>query len=246
MATTSMLTSPRSHLPSPTHHSLPGARATHGADFQPRRRSVAHELVRVAVVEPHDVVVAGWTQLLESASSGRYVVADPDCPEIPDVTLYGVYSSDSASPHDSGLHDLLRSTGSTVIATHWEDTPTVVEAALSCGVHGALSQRLPQARLLEGIESIHRKRDRAQCPPSGDYCHPEITHTGLTPRELDVLRLIAAGLSNQEIAGRLYLSLNTVKTYIRTGYRKIGAERRPQAVIWASQHGLIAPVPASA
>ena len=61
----------------------------------------------------------------------------------------------------------------------------------------------------------------------------------LSPREHDVLRLIAGGLSNQEIAATLYVSINSVKTYIRSAYRKIGVGRRSQAVVWAVQHGLL-------
>ena len=118
-----------------------------------------------------------------------------------------------------------------------------MEAALRCGARGALSRRLPQDALLAGIESILEGRDPRQCPPDHSSCHPEIARSGLTEREVDVLCLVADGLTNQEIAERLYLSINTVKTYIRYGYRKIGAERRSHAVIWAERHGL-APPPA--
>ena len=52
-----------------------------------------------------------------------------------------------------------------------------------------------------------------------------------------MLALITQGLSNQEIAERSYLSINSVKTYIRTAYRKIGVTRRSQAVVWGMQHG---------
>ena len=62
--------------------------------------------------------------------------------------------------------------------------------------------------------------------------------TGLTEREVAVLELIAAGLSNDQIAAELFVSINTVKTYVRTAYRRIGAKSRSQAVIWAMQHGL--------
>ena len=60
---------------------------------------------------------------------------------------------------------------------------------------------------------------------------------GLTARESEVLALITQGLSNQEIAERTYLSINSVKTYIRTAYRKIEVTRRSQAVAWGMQHG---------
>ena len=61
---------------------------------------------------------------------------------------------------------------------------------------------------------------------------------GLTTRESDILLLISHGLSNQDISDRLYLSINSVKSYIRLAYRKMsGVESRTQAVIWAIQHG---------
>ncbi len=62
---------------------------------------------------------------------------------------------------------------------------------------------------------------------------------GLTPRELDVLALIAEGYSNQEIADRLFVSLNTVKTHISNLLSKLDAERRTQAIQKAKTLGLI-------
>lgn len=61
---------------------------------------------------------------------------------------------------------------------------------------------------------------------------------GLSARELEVLGLIAQGCTNQEIAQRLFLSINSIKTYIRTAYRKIGITRRAQAVRWGLHEGL--------
>lgn len=55
----------------------------------------------------------------------------------------------------------------------------------------------------------------------------------LSAREREVLLLVATGSTNQEVADTLYVSLNTVKTYLRTAYRKIGVSRRSQAVLWA-------------
>lgn len=54
----------------------------------------------------------------------------------------------------------------------------------------------------------------------------------LSVREREVLLLVASGCSNQEIAASLYVSPNTVKTYLRTAYRKVGVSRRSQAVLW--------------
>ena len=60
---------------------------------------------------------------------------------------------------------------------------------------------------------------------------------GLSAREAEIIALVARGLSNQQISDETYLSLNTVKTYIRTAYRKMGVTSRTQAVIWALDHG---------
>lgn len=60
---------------------------------------------------------------------------------------------------------------------------------------------------------------------------------GLTRRESQVISLITQGMSNAEIASATYLSINSVKTYIRSTYRKIGVARRAQAVIWGMTNG---------
>jgi ATP/maltotriose-dependent transcriptional regulator MalT len=62
----------------------------------------------------------------------------------------------------------------------------------------------------------------------------------LTPREAEVLQLLAEGLSNQQIADRLYVSLSTVKTHISNLYSKLGAERRTQALARARALGWLA------
>jgi DNA-binding CsgD family transcriptional regulator len=60
---------------------------------------------------------------------------------------------------------------------------------------------------------------------------------GLSPREAEMVALIIQGLTNQEIADRAYLTINSVKTYIRSAYRKIDVERRSQAVAWGVENG---------
>ena len=61
---------------------------------------------------------------------------------------------------------------------------------------------------------------------------------GLTQREAEMVTLITRGHTNAEIAATTYLSPNSVKSYIRSAYRKMGVERRSQAVAWGIAHGM--------
>jgi len=80
-------------------------------------------------------------------------------------------------------------------------------------------------------------------PASSDPFVPDATRIealGITPRELEVLQLVAEGLSNKEMAERLFVSENTIKTHTSRVFDKLGASRRTQAVQFAKSQGLIA------
>ena len=74
----------------------------------------------------------------------------------------------------------------------------------------------------------------------------DATLADLTSREVAVIELVTNGMSNEEIAEQLYLSLNTVKTHIRTTYRKIGVSTRAHAIIWGVRQGLLLDQPPDA
>jgi len=202
---------------------------------------------RIAIIDRHELTVAGLTQVLTEGREPRFEVLSPGhARPRADIVLYNVEQHLDGS-HDPTLHALLRQTRSTIIATFRDETWPGVESALVCGVHGAVSMRLPTGDLVEQISRTHVRRLEGETgvPPEGS-CYTEVLRTGLTPREIEVLGLIGAGLTNQEIADELYISLNTVKTYIRLAYRRIGAARRSQAVVWITRHGLATPVRAVA
>ncbi|WP_134768039.1 response regulator transcription factor [Nocardioides sp. 1609] len=70
--------------------------------------------------------------------------------------------------------------------------------------------------------------------------------SALSPREFEILLAMTRGLSNNAIASELYLGVNTVKTYIRSAYRRIGARNRSNALLWCVRNGLVArPGPAT-
>jgi len=89
--------------------------------------------------------------------------------------------------------------------------------------------------------TLTRKKAEHSLPPTDPFTPDErrISELGITPRELEILGLIAAGLSNREIADHLFVSENTVKTHSSRLFDKLGARRRTQAVQLGKQAHLI-------
>jgi DNA-binding CsgD family transcriptional regulator len=83
---------------------------------------------------------------------------------------------------------------------------------------------------------------RVPVPAGGSFVRNEerVRELGMTPRELEILEALAAGLSNKEIADRLFVSENTVKTHAARVFAKLSAQRRTQAVQLAREAGIIA------
>lgn len=132
--------------------------------------------------------------------------------------------------------------GSKVVIYTWETRSGFVERAMHAGAHGYLSKALPAAELVAALEKVHLgERLVAVDEPRSRHERRSVIEIGLTPRETDVIALIAAGAPNKEISRRLELSMNTVKSHIRTAYRSMGVTSRTQAVLWAVEHGITAP-----
>ncbi|MBH5336169.1 response regulator transcription factor [Streptomyces pactum] len=124
-----------------------------------------------------------------------------------------------------------------------------VYEALRAGASGFLLKDAPPAQLLDGIRTVATGaalldpgvtrqlvgRYAARIRPAGDT-PPDLP---LTPRELEVLRLIANGLSNSEVAATLVISQETVKTFVSRILAKLGLRDRVQAVVYAYRHGLV-------
>ncbi|WNZ11669.1 response regulator transcription factor [Streptomyces sp. 11x1] len=124
-----------------------------------------------------------------------------------------------------------------------------VYEALRAGASGFLLKDAPPAQLLHGIRTVATGaallapevtrrlvgRYAARIRPAEGTPHD----IPLTPREMEVLRLIADGLSNSEIAGTLVISQETVKTFVSRILTKLGLRDRVQAVVYAYRHGLV-------
>ncbi len=120
--------------------------------------------------------------------------------------------------------------------------PELIETWARFGVVGFLDKRLTGEELADALERIHRARAASSAPtirprPTIDLGDWPGRDRGLSAREAEVIALITQGLGNEEIASRMFTSINTVKTYIRTAYRKIGVNSRARAVLWGVDHG---------
>ena len=202
----------------------------------------ANAPLSVAVVNDYEMVVAGVAAMLaQHPDRVRVVELDSGLPVVSDVDviLYDTFGQIQGDGVD--LEDLVHGSDARVVIFSWNLQPELVERAIKRGASGYLSKALDAEQMVAALEKVH----------AGQVVVPavagEVEHAaegewpgraqGLTAREAEVLALITQGLSNQEIADRSYLSINSVKTYIRTAYRKIGVTRRSQAVAWGMNHG---------
>lgn len=197
--------------------------------------------IQLAVTDDYEVVVSGLAKMLERYRDRVQVVELDMGTQVRrpvDIVLYDTFGQ--AQGDGEALAHLLgaSSIGSVVVYT-WNFQPDLVRASLEAGVKGYLSKTLPASELVEALERVHAgetvvSAEGTSGPIAGEWPGRE---EGLTPREAEVLALITQGLSNNEIAQQTHLSINSVKSYIRTGYRKIGVTSRSQAVLWGVRHG---------
>lgn len=113
-----------------------------------------------------------------------------------------------------------------------------IVALLFAGLGIWLGQRLTRARIVVREVPV---RVEVPVPVDGPFVrdHARLAALGITPRELEILEAMAAGFSNREIAERLFVSENTVKTHAGRLFDKLSARRRTQAVQRAKEAGLI-------
>ena len=141
-----------------------------------------------------------------------------------------------------------------LVLTTYADQDSIVPA-LQAGARGYLTKDASAEQIETAIRAVHAGQTHldpavqerlvaaviSQPPTAGPAGPVQEPPGGLTTREAEVLSLLAEGLSNTEIAQRLYLSHATVKTHINRIFAKTGARDRAQAVRYAYQHGLTTP-----
>ncbi|MEV6109758.1 response regulator transcription factor [Streptomyces sp. NPDC051940] len=204
-------------------------------------------MVRVFVVDDQDLVREGIAALLGlqdgievagTAGDGAEAVANaPDAR--PDVVLMdvrmpgmdGVAATEALRRRLPGVKVLMLTTF---------DDDEYVTRALRAGATGYLLKNLPAADLARAVHLAHAGVAQLDASVAARIAAGPTAAPGpLTPRETEVLRQIAAGASNREIAARLYLSEGTVKNHISRILARLGLRDRTQAALYARDSGLL-------
>jgi len=203
----------------------------------------ADRRIRVALVNDYDVVVVGLARILDRYADRLLIVEiDTNQPvaDRADIVLYDTFAQPESDRFE--ISELVANPRVGKVAIYsWNLHPELIAQARAQGAAGYLSKALPARDLVDALEAVHagatvfneptgrvRAMNGSDWPGRGE---------GLTDRESEVLALITQGMSNAEVADLTYLSPNTIKTYIRSIYRKIGASSRTQAVLWGVEHG---------
>jgi NarL family two-component system response regulator LiaR len=198
--------------------------------------------LRIAILNDYEIVVKGLARMFEPFAERIGVVevtaskpAISDC----DIALYDTFSQTQEVPAEID-QVLLDSHAKRLVIYSWNLHPELIKASLRRGASGYLAKRLNADELVTALERIHAGEIVVTEDPidpvsdSGDW--PGRSQ-GLTTRESEIIALITQGLSNQNIADRAFLSINSVKSYIRSSYRKMGVTSRSQAVLWGIENG---------
>jgi two-component system response regulator NreC len=210
--------------------------------------------IRILIADDHGILRAGLRSLLRT-ESGLEVVGEADnCEDVqhladqlqPDVVLMDV-----SMPVCGGIEATRRlkqrhpEIGALILTVH--EDKSLLRAAIDAGAGGYILKRALESELINAIRAVAR----------GDlYVHPSMTRAlledasrpapvqqngldQLTPRELDVLSLVALGHTNRQIAQRLTLSVRTVESHRANLMAKLGLRSRVELVRYASEQGLL-------
>ena len=207
--------------------------------------------IRLLIADDHAIVREGLRTLISTEPDMQLVGEAQDGQEavalymtlLPDVLLL-----DLLMPQFDGLYAIehilaAHPEACILVLTSFSDEDQVLPA-ISAGARGYMLKGASHEQLLQAIRDVHSGKS---------VLHPTITqrllqkmsqdvsppaHTYLTERELDVLKLVAQGMTNQDIAAHLSLSNLTVQTHVRNILRKLDLENRTQAALYALKHGI--------
>ncbi len=210
------------------------------------------EPIRVLIVDDHPMVRQGLKTFLSTcadievvgeAASGHEAVdrCSVDCP---DVVLMDMMMPGMDGAAVTGLVKGVCARTQVVVLTSFVE-PEMVTRALEAGAISYLLKDAGPERLVEAIRQAHDGRGTIDSSavqallPGRAAARPPLLGEDLTPREREVLALLAGGLSNREIGARLFLSVGTVRLHVSNILRKMEVPNRTAAAMLAVQYGLV-------
>jgi two-component system NarL family response regulator len=205
----------------------------------------ATKAIKVLIVDDHPVVRLGLRTMLESeenisvtgtAGSAKEALAEV-LKQRPDVVLMDLRMPEMEGPEAIAELRRIEPNIRILVLTNYDEDEYIFRA-LQAGAMGYLLKSTPQEEIVQAVEMVHEN----QCcvPPNiAKRLLDTMTREELSPRELEVLKLVASGLTNKEIAQRLFISEKTARNHVASCLVKLGVTDRTKAATTAVRRGLI-------
>jgi len=209
-------------------------------------------MIRIAIIDDHEMVREGLRTILQSEQDFDVVAESRSADDIvalvtharPDVVLLDARLPGISGPEACRLLAASHPETKVLIVSTYSDEK-LVEECLRAGAKGYLIKDIERFSLKDSIRAVHRG-EGAVSPAVAARIIDRLrgTETGETPAEppltegqREILRLMAQGFSNKEIAFKVYLSENTVKSHVQEMFRKLQVHNRVEAALLASKEG---------